>query len=129
MLRLVRENGVTADDVAEIDIMTHQRRLRHTDTPFPTSALQAKFSVQYAVVRALLSGTVGLAALENDAFLEADVERLLDITTARPFADDGPESGGPWDAEVSVQLKTGRRLSKRLVDLVGRSGDNAMSDR
>lgn len=124
MLRLVKSEGITAGDVAGIDILTHQRRLAHTNTPHPASVLQAKFSVQYAVVRALLDGAVGLKDFEGEAFLETDIRQLLDITTAKPFPDGG---GNPWDAEVVVSMKDGRRLTKRIDNMVGRSGADSMT--
>ena len=125
MLNLAREENIKADQVAAIDIKSHPQRFRHTNTPHPTSVLQAKFSVQYTVARALLDGAVTLKDFENDAFLQPDIRRLLDITTAEPFPDDGPD--GPWDAMVGVTLKDSRRLSRRVENMVGRSGDNAMS--
>jgi 2-methylcitrate dehydratase PrpD len=57
MLRLAQEERITAADVARIDVLPHARRLPHTDNPHPATPLAAKFSVQYAVVRALLSGS------------------------------------------------------------------------
>lgn len=127
MLALVREEGIGAEDVQRLEILPHSRRLRHTNTPRPETSLQAKFSVQYAVVRALLDGTVRLKDFEGSAHLEPEVKRLLAITEARPhpdMADDAPEQ---WGAEVIVTLKGGRRVSRRADNLVGRGGDNPMS--
>lgn len=125
MLNLAREEAIDADQVAAIDIKSHPQRFRHTNTPHPTSVLQAKFSVQYTVARALLDGAVALKDFENDAFLQPEIGRLLDVTTAEAFPEDGPD--GPWDAMVGVTLKDGRHLSRRVENMVGRSGDNAMS--
>jgi 2-methylcitrate dehydratase PrpD len=127
MLALVREEGVRAEHVRRIEIFPHARRLRHTDTPHPETPLQAKFSVQYAVVRALVDGAVRLKDFEGSAHLEPAIGRLLAVTEARPhpdLADDGPEQ---WGAEVIVTLEDGRRLSRRTDNLVGRGGDNPMS--
>src|SRR6185503_7278599 len=87
MLALVREEGIRAADVARLEIMPHGRRLRHTNTPRPETPLQAKFSVQYAVVRALIDGAVRLKDFEGDAHLEPEVTRLLGVTEARPHPD------------------------------------------
>lgn len=127
MLRLVHDDGLSADDVSAIDIHVHPRRLRHTNTPFPQSVLQAKFSQQYAVVRALKDGAVRLKDFEGTAFLEPAIVELLKITQATAFVEGGTPDGGTWDAEVSVTTKDGRTLSKRIDNMVGRSGDNAMS--
>ena len=131
MLSLVHDQGVTAKNTTAINIFVHPRRLRHTNTPFPQSVLQAKFSVQYAIARALLDGAVRLKDFEEGAYLEPDILTLLKITEARTFAESGgpanEPSGGTWDAEVSVRLKNGQTLGKRIDNMVGRSGENAMN--
>ncbi|WNK01132.1 MmgE/PrpD family protein [Thalassospiraceae bacterium LMO-JJ14] len=127
MLSLVKDDGVTAAQVSAIDIHVHPRRLRHTNTPFPNSVLQAKFSQQYAVARALKDGAVRLKDFEDDAFLDPAIVDLLKITRASEFREGGTPNGGTWDAKVSVTLKDGRTLTRRIDNMVGRSGDNAMS--
>ncbi|MGI4794783.1 MAG: MmgE/PrpD family protein, partial [Janthinobacterium lividum] len=52
MLALREQEGIRAADVTKIEAMPHGRRLRHTNNPDPRTPLQAKFSVQYAIVRA-----------------------------------------------------------------------------
>ena len=127
MLNLVQENNLKSDDVKAIEIATHPRRLRHTNTPRPTSVLQAKFSVQYAVARALLDGTVRLKDFEDGAYTHPDIEKLLAITSAAPFGEANAPDGQTWDAEVAVILNNDKRLVNRVNNMVGRSGDNAMS--
>ena len=127
MIGLAREAEIDPDDVRRIEIATHPRRLRHTDTPVPQSALQAKFSVQYVVARALLDGSVRLKDFKEGAYARPEVRRLLDLTTAAPLNENGPGLTGLWDAEVAVTLADGRRLARQVEGMVGRSGDNAMS--
>src|SRR5450759_2458127 len=53
-LTLVRGHGpFDASAVARVDSWTSARALAHTNRPHPNSALDAKFSVQYCVARAL----------------------------------------------------------------------------
>jgi 2-methylcitrate dehydratase PrpD len=127
-LNLRREEAIRPDDVQRIEVMPHGRRLRHTNTPRPLTPLQAKFSVQYAVVRALLDGTVRLEDFEGVAHLEPAVTRLLAVTEARPHPDMADDAEQQWGAEVIVTLTDGRKLSRRVDDLVGRGGDNPMSE-
>lgn len=127
MLRLVQEEGVRASDVAGIEVLPHARRLRHTDNPFPQSSLEAKFSVQYAAARALQDGVLRLRHFERAAHEEPGIRKLLQITQARAhpdMADDAPEQ---WGAEVTVTLRNGQRLSRRIDQLVGRGGKTAMT--
>ncbi len=124
---LARDADIDPNDVRRIEIGTHPRRLRHTDTPSPRSALQAKFSVQYVVARALLDRSVRLKDFRQGAYAQPEVRRLLDMTTAAPLNDDGPGLTGPWDTEVAITLADGRRLVGQVEGMIGRSGDNAMS--
>ena len=121
------KHTIPPEAVAGIEIMPHQRRLRHTNTPIPESELEAKFSVQYVVARALLDGTVRLKDFEGDAFREDPVRRLLDITTARPHPDLEGDDKDNWGAEVIVTLSDGRKLSETVSNLIGRSGENTMT--
>jgi len=126
-LQLRQDAGFDIGQLAAIEIFPHDRRLRHTNTPWPESALEAKFSVQYAVARALLSGVPRLADFEGSAHQDPAIQRLLGITQARPhpaMADDAPEQ---WGAEVVLTMNDGRRLARRVDNLVGRGGDNPMS--
>lgn len=127
MLELAREEAIRADDVQRLEILPHGRRLRHTNTPHPKTPLQAKFSVQYVVVRALLDGAVRLKDFEGEAHLEPAVTRLLGMTEARPHPDMADDAQEQWGAEVIVTMKDGRRLSRRVDNLVGRGGDNPMT--
>jgi 2-methylcitrate dehydratase PrpD len=127
MLALARDEAIRAEDVQRIEILPHGRRLRHTNTAHPKTSLQAKFSVQYAVVRALLDGAVRLKDFEGEAHLEPAVTRLLAVTEARPHPEMADDAPAQWGAEVIVTLKDGRRLARRVDNLVGRGGDNPMT--
>ena len=127
MLALREEEGIRAKDVARIEVMPHGRRLRHTDNPDPRTPLQAKFSVQYVVARALLDGAVRLGHFEGEAALDPAVRSLLEktVAVAHPgMADDSPHQ---FSAEVRVTLNDGRVVARRVDNLVGRGGPNPMS--
>lgn len=126
-LQLRREEKVAADDISHIDVLPHGRRLLHTDTPHPQTPLEAKFSVQYVVARAFRDGVLRLRDFEGEAHRDPEIQRLLDMTTARAHPDMADDAEEQWGAEVIVTLKDGRRLSRRVDNLVGRGGDNPMS--
>ena len=90
--------------------------------------LQAKFSVQYVVARALLTGAVRLKDFEGDAHRDPEIARLLEITEARPHPEMTESSNQQWGAEVIVTLKDGRQLARRVDNMVGRDGDHPMSN-
>lgn len=126
-LRLRREEQIDIADVTRIEVMPHGRRLRHTNTPHPESSLEAKFSVQYVVARALADGAVRLKDFEGDAHHDPKVQHLLNLTTATPHPDMADDAEEQWGAEVIVTLRNGRRHARRIDNLVGRGGDNPMS--
>lgn len=125
-LKLRREENVSAEDILRIEVLPHGRRLRHTDRPRPQTPLEAKFSVQYVVARALRYGVLRLKDFEEGALLDPEIKRLLDLTAASPHPEMTDDSVGQWGAEVVVTLKDGTRLARRTDNLIGRSGDDPM---
>lgn len=126
-LGLRAAQGFDINELASIEIMPHGRRLRHTNTPWPQSALDAKFSVQYVVARALLDGAPRLKDFEGEAYLEPAIQRLLKITEARAHPDMADDAQEQWGAEVILTMKDGTRLAQRVDNLVGRGGNNPMT--
>jgi 2-methylcitrate dehydratase PrpD len=126
-LALVREDGVRAQDVAKVEILTHPRRLPHTDNPDPRTPLAAKFSIQYAVARALLDGAVRLEHFEGEAHLDPRVRSILAVTTAGAHPEMPGDAAEQFGAEVRVTLRDGRVRSRRVNGQVGRGGDHPMS--
>jgi 2-methylcitrate dehydratase PrpD len=126
-LLLVHEDRVQPGEITAIHIQSHKRRLPHTDNPNPQTPLAAKFSVQYAVARALLDGALRLAHFEGDAHHEPRILEMLAMTRTNAHPDMPEDSPRQFGAEVSVTLRDGRTLSRRVDDMVGRGGDNPLS--
>jgi 2-methylcitrate dehydratase PrpD len=126
MLGLAKDEDINPSCVIAIDINLHQRRLLHTNNPLPTSALQSKFSVQYAVARVLQYRTLVLQDFTDDAFADPTVRKLLDITSVQPFSENSEGPNGLWDAKVSVTLNDGQVLVRNIINMIGRCGVNAM---
>jgi 2-methylcitrate dehydratase PrpD len=108
--------------IARIEVLVHPRRLPHTDNPWPKTELQAKFSVQYLVARALLDGAVKLGDFSEAAIAEEGVTALLGLLTARAHPEMGDHSPSQWAAEVIVDTDDGARLSHRIDDLMADGG-------
>ncbi len=128
-LNLVREYGpFKADDIARVDSWTALPRLAHTDRPQPKTGLEAKFSVQYCVARALLDGRVLLRDFEPDVLRETAVQSLLARVFAAPHREGQFElengNGIGFAAEVQITFKNGRVVSSRVLRPLGRTSAN-----
>lgn len=128
MIHLSREYDLTPDRVAKIEIMPHARRLPHTNNPDPRTPLAAKFSIQYAVARALADRAVRLEHFEGAAYLDPTIRALMARTEARQHPDMPDSSPLQWGAEVVVTTRDGQRLASRLDDFERRGpGGQPMS--
>ena len=127
MLNLVKAERFTPRDVAAIEIRAHRMRLPHTNNPCPTSALGAKFSIQYAAVRALLTGTPRLGDFEGTAFMEPEVRRLLSLVSVEALPEGAGDITDQFAAEVTVRTTDHRMLTGRVVGALGRGPSDPMS--
>jgi 2-methylcitrate dehydratase PrpD len=119
--------SVDAANIARVESWTSAQRLVHTNRPQPASALDAKFSVQYCVARALLDGKVVFEHLEGDAYRDPRVVELLTRTHAAPFTDGAFASGNHVGAEVKVTLADGRAFTSRIAKPLGRTSANPIT--
>ena len=124
-LTLAHEHGpFDARKIARVESLTHATRLMHTDRARPESALEAKFSVQYCVARALLDGAVTLAHFEGDAYAEARVRDLLTRVHAIPYTGPIVDPNDPFDCEVRVTTTDGKTVVAKVVRPHGRTADD-----
>lgn len=121
---LSNHGPMKAERIAQIETWTPARRLAHTNRPDPQSNLDAKFSVQYCVARALLDGRIIIGQFEGNAYQDPATRRLMqrirsEIHRPGQFAPDNH-----FGAEVTISLTDGQRLSSRVDIQRGRTSDN-----
>ncbi len=121
MLALVRDHGLTPDGVARIESTIQARRLKHTDRPNPRTALEAKFSIQYCLARALRDGRITLDQFEGDAHLDSEVRQIMDRVEVGAHRDTNH-----FSADVSVTTTDGRTLGKHVEQAFGRGLRNPL---
>ncbi|MFC4275087.1 MmgE/PrpD family protein [Achromobacter aloeverae] len=135
MLALVREHRPRLEDVAAIDVAIHSRRLAHTNRPRPRGALDAKFSLQYVVARALADGRVAEVDFGDDAWRDPRIAALLprvrvaayDEAAGARIAEIATASRGQVDASnhfaahVVLALRDGRVLRASVDQALGRT--------
>lgn len=124
-LDLVRQHGTyDPDEIERVESRTSERALAHTDRPRPQSALDAKFSVQYCVARALVHGQVILDHFEGEAYRDPTMQSVLPRVHATPYHGPFFCEDDPFDAEVRVTLRGGQVHEAKVDRPLGRTSEN-----
>jgi 2-methylcitrate dehydratase PrpD len=108
MLELAQTHDLNPDQVSKINVRTGEAQLLLLRNPAPRTALEAKFSMEFAMSAALIARSVGLNQLTDDFVARPDVNaafsRVHCTTTGEMMS--GDELFAP-DDRVSVTLKSG----------------------
>lgn len=128
MLELRDRHQLCHEEIGAIEVLVHPRRLPHTDNPDPQSGLEAKFSAQYCVARALLEGRIALAHFEGEAHRDLQVRELMEHVRIAPHPDMQAGAKQTFGAEVIVHRADGENVSERTEQWLGRGPDNPMSE-
>ena len=114
MLTLRQKHGLTPANIASVESTTHARVLAHTDRPDPRSVLDAKFSVQYCVARALMHGEVGFSHFEGESYRDPEVRELLTRIKARAHAHEPKGMDESFECELNVTTTDGKTYTARV---------------
>lgn len=124
-LNIVRKHGrLDPKQIARVESHTADVRLMHTDRPDPNSELDAKFSVQYCVLRALIDGKVVMEHFENEAYRQPLVREVLPRVHAIPLEGIAFDNDDPFNALVRVTLSDGRTMESAVDFPLGRTSAN-----
>lgn len=126
MIALRAKHNLKAGDVTEIVSYTHPRRLKHTNRPDPLTPLDAKFSVQYTMARALVDGRVVVKNFEGNAFNDAGIRDVMARITANSRPHTEPDEH--YFAEVSVTTKSGEIFTQWVQQPQGRGPKYPLPD-
>lgn len=110
MIGLAKDYDLQSDTVKEIRVRTGKTQLLMLRNSNPRTALEAKFSMQFALASALLRRNVGLNEVTNSFVAMPEIRDLMDkvsCTTTDETMTDLPFA--PYD-QVSVVLKDGTVL-------------------
>ena len=123
-LTLTREHGAfDPARIAKIETWTPAFGLSYTNRPDPKSDLDAKFSVQYCVTRALTTGKVVMEYFENNAFQQAVPQSVLPRVRSEIFTSPMFDPDDPFDAELKLTLNDGKVLHTKVDRPLGRTSD------
>jgi 2-methylcitrate dehydratase PrpD len=127
MLEITARRRIEPRDVERVDAWVHARRLRHTNRPRPATALDAKFSLQYVLARALLDQAVGLAHFEDESWHDPRVAALLPRIHVAPYDDSQFARENHFGGAVRIKLRDGKVENARVEQAQGRTSDNPVS--
>lgn len=119
VLELRTTHGLELADVAAVHVHASPGALAPLIHHRPTTGLDAKFSMEYAMAAALADGAPRLASFEDAAVLRPALQAFLPRVTA----DEAEGTLLPRWAEVSLRLVDGRALSVRRHTLRGGAED------
>src|SRR5262252_3192277 len=126
MLDLVRRHDLREEAVADIECWTHERRLEHTNRPDPQSGLEAKFSLQYCLARALTDHAIRIEHFEGDAFRDPAVQAILPRVHAAAYTTAQFPADNHFGAEVKVTTVDGSVVAGKIDEPLGRTSTNPL---
>lgn len=118
-----RDHPFEARDVAAIEVYLHPLRLTHVDRPLLRTSLDAKFSVQYCLARALIDGRIVLDSSSEHAFKGAEALALMQRIHALPHPTPSLARPGNYLNKLHIRLHDGMRLTVRSHSPAGRTAD------
>jgi 2-methylcitrate dehydratase PrpD len=120
-LALVRDHALNSADVIRVQAWIHKRRLQHTHRPAPASALDAKFSLQYVLARALLDGHVSIIQFEGNAHEDARVRELMLRIEVAPYDETQFNTSNHFGGAVRVTMRNGTVHEASVDQALGRT--------
>src|SRR5262245_17613956 len=126
MLRLVRENNISAADVEKVDMGGNSGMMNALIHHRPKNALNAKFSMEFCMAILLLERKGGLHEFTDEVVQRADVQELLQRVNF--YIDPEAEKAGlnKMTSIIKVHLKGGKTISGR-ADFAKGHPSNPMS--
>ncbi|MGH6861381.1 MAG: MmgE/PrpD family protein [Phyllobacterium sp.] len=113
MLRLIKENGIGAEDVKHVRVGTNSNMPNALIHHRPKDELQAKFSMEFCMAILLIEGRAGLNEFTDAAVEREDVKAMIEKVDF--VVDDEAEAAGYhlMTTLIDIELKDGRKISGR----------------
>jgi 2-methylcitrate dehydratase PrpD len=113
MLRLIRTNGIRADEIEKVDVGTNHSNVNALMRHHPTNGLEAKFSMEYCMAVLLVHGKAGLGEFTDAAVNEPAAQEML--KRVHFYTDPEAEAAGydKMTTIINIHLKNGRTIGGR----------------
>jgi 2-methylcitrate dehydratase PrpD len=106
-------HNLAAGEIDAVTVVVDERRMPHTDRPILNEAGSGKFSLQYVIARALITGRIGLADFEGDSYRDRDTVALMsrvEVVSSLPS-----QAIGSFAADLTVTMSSGETV-RTVVD-------------
>ena len=126
MLRLIGAHGITADQVARVDVGTNHNMPNALIHHRPADELQAKFSMEFCMAILLIEGRGGLAEFTDAVVNRSDVKAMIERIDFAVHPEAEAAGYDKMTTLIDITLKDGRVISGR-ADFGKGSPANPMS--
>jgi 2-methylcitrate dehydratase PrpD len=111
---LMEQHAIRAGDVAAVTVTMSRRNATILRYHRPMTALEAKFSMEFAAAAALTTGSLTLAELHDDFVRRADIQALMEKVTVVPVDQEDLATGYAPSDTVSIRLQSGTVLETQI---------------
>lgn len=116
MLALRARHGFAPERVQRVDVRMSREHATVLRNHKPTTALSAKFSIEFAMACALVAGKVSLVELTDDFVSQPLVQQLIERVRVTTIPADDPETpAAAWADQVIVTLQEGQVIEGEPV--------------
>jgi 2-methylcitrate dehydratase PrpD len=134
MLRLVHDHNITAKEVERVEVGGNRGNLTTLFRHHPTTGLEAKFSMEFAMSILLVEGKAGLSQFTDAVVQRTDVRDMIQRVSfyVDPEFDKQASQGGNFQAVlveggiIKIHMKDGKIISGRTQPAKG-SPENPMT--
>jgi 2-methylcitrate dehydratase PrpD len=116
MVDVMRGNALAADDITAVEAEMGETQAAILRNQRPQSALDAKFSAQFAMAAAAIAGRCGLSEVSDDFVQRPDVQAFLPKVSVTPILEksEAEPAHSPFD-RVRVTLRDNRAIASEPV--------------
>lgn len=116
MIDTCRAHAVKADEIAAVDVELAQNSVKVLRNKAPQTALEAKFSAQFALAAGAIAQRCSNAEVATPFVRRPDVQAFFDKVRIHPVTDIDPEepTRSPFD-RVTLTLTDGRTIASEKV--------------
>lgn len=113
MLRLIKQHGITADQVEQVSVGTNHNMPNALIHHRPTNELQAKFSMEFCMAILLLDGKGGLPEFTDEVVNRPDVKTMIERVHFGVHPEAEAAGYDKMTTIIDIEMKDGRTISGR----------------